>query len=80
MYKRYGQYKYKCIGKDRWIVCNDKTGSHSHFRSEKGCYTIIKMLRSKTYPDNTYLQESYERLEDPKARRIRVKHEKVFSR
>ena len=54
-----------------WIVVNKKTGAHSHFRSEYGCYLIIKFLLSNTFPDNPYLQESYRRLEDGKEKRQR---------
>lgn len=74
--KKIGHFKYKCIGKNKWIVINCKTDSHSHLRSEKGCFLIIKMLRDKIYPKNSYLQVSYERLEDPKAKRNRMKNEK----
>lgn len=45
-----------------WIVVNTKTGNHAHFRSEYGCFLIEKFIRKGIYPDNPYLQESYERL------------------
>lgn len=35
-------------------------------RSKYGCYCIIKFIREKIYPDNTYLQESYRRLTEEK--------------
>ena len=49
-----------------WIVVNCRTGTHSHFRSEYGCYLIMKFLREGIYPDNSYLQESYRRLTESK--------------
>ena len=54
-----------------WIVVNCKTGNHSHMRSEYGCWLIINFLLDKVFPDNTYLQESYRRLEDGKEKRQR---------
>lgn len=52
--------------KKGWIVINTKTNNHAHFRSEKGCRTIIALLRKGIEPNNTYLKESYERLTDRK--------------
>lgn len=45
-----------------YIVINLKTNGHSHFRSLKGCYIIIKLLLKEEFPNNPYLQESYRRL------------------
>lgn len=45
-----------------WIVINTKTGKHSHFRSEYGCYLIKKFISKEIIPDNSYLRESYYRL------------------
>ena len=45
-----------------YIVVNTKTGSHSHFRSEYGCYLIKMFIRKEIVPDNSYLRESYRRL------------------
>ena len=70
MCKKIKHYKYK---RDRrgWIVINCRTGNHSHFKSEYGCYLIIKFLLNGIYPNNPYLQESYERLEDTKEKKQR---------
>ena len=57
-----------------WIVVNKKTGAHSHFKSEYGCYLIIKFLREGIYPDNTYLQVSYDRLENTKEKKSQYKN------
>ena len=54
-----------------WIVVNKKTGAHSHFRSEYGCYLIMKFLNAGIYPDNSYLQASYDRLENGKQKKER---------
>ena len=54
-----------------WIVVNKKTGAHSHFRSEYGCYLIMKFLNAGIYPDNSYLQASYDRLESGKQKKER---------
>lgn len=59
--KKIKHFKYKKIRKG-WLVVNCKNGSHAHFRSEYGCYLIIKFLLEGIYPKNTYLQESWERL------------------
>lgn len=48
--------------KKGYIVINLKTNGHSHFRSLKGCYIIIKLLLRGEFPRNTYLQESFRRL------------------
>lgn len=66
-------YKHKKI-KNGWIVINCRTGAHSHFRSEYGCYLIMKFLREGIYPDNSYLQESYRRLENAKEKKRRYKN------
>ena len=66
-------YKYKKI-KHGWIVINTRTGAHSHFRSEYGCYLIMKFLREGIYPENTYLQESYRRLMNGKEKREKYKN------
>lgn len=63
--KKIEHYKYKRV-RCGWIVVNCKTGEHGHFRSEYGCYLIIKFLLNGIYPKNPYLQESYRRLEDKK--------------
>lgn len=47
-----------------WIVVNNKTNNHAHFKSSYGCYLIIKFLSHGLYPKNNYLQESYDRLKD----------------
>lgn len=60
-HKKIKHFKYKKVRRG-WIVVNCKNGNHAHFRSEYGCYLIIKFLLEGVYPDNTYLQESYERL------------------
>ena len=73
MVKRIKHYKYKKV-KRGWIVVNCRTGCHSHFRSEYGCYLIIKFLVNKVFPDNPYLQESYRRLEDKKEKRQRYRN------
>ena len=70
MCKKIKHYKYK-RAKRGWIVINCRTGNHSHFRSEYGCYLIIKFILEGIYPDNKYLQESYERLEDRKEKKQR---------
>ena len=51
-----------------YIVVNTKTGNHTHMKSEYGCFLIKKFIRKGIYPDNPYLQESYDRLtaEKPK--------------
>ena len=49
-----------------WIVINTRTGKHSHFRSEYGCYLIKKFIKKNIFPDNPYLQESYRRLTEEK--------------
>lgn len=54
-----------------WIVVNCRTGTHSHFRSEYGCYLIMKFLREGIYPDNSYLQVSYDRLKLKKKKKDR---------
>lgn len=56
---------YLYINQD-WIVINTKTGKHSHFRSEYGCYLIKKFIRKNIFPENPYLQESYRRLTESK--------------
>lgn len=45
-----------------YIVINTKTGMHSHFRSQYGCYCIIKFIRDGIIPTNEYLKKSYRRL------------------
>lgn len=35
------QFLYKKIRRG-WIVVNKSSGAHSHFKSEYGCYLIIK--------------------------------------
>ena len=52
-----------------WIVVNKISGAHSHFKSEYGCYLIIKLLKAGIYPDNSYLQVSYDRLKTPKEKK-----------
>ena len=54
-----------------WIVVNKNTGAHSHFKSEYGCYLIMKFLNAGIYPDNSYLQVSYDRLKDSKDKKDR---------
>lgn len=54
-----------------WIVVNCRNGKHSHFKSEYGCYLIIKFLRAGIYPDNRYLQVSYDRLKNNKEKKDR---------
>ena len=71
--KKIRHYKYKKIRRG-WLVVNCKTGNHSHFRSEYGCYLIIKFLTENIYPNNPYLQESYERLKDQKKHKERYKN------
>lgn len=71
--KKIKHFKYKKIRKG-WLVVNCKSGNHAHFRSEYGCYLIIKFLLNGIYPDNKYLAESYERLEDEKAKRKKEKY------
>lgn len=71
--KKIAHFKYKTI-KCGWLVVNCKTGAHAHFRSEYGCYLIIKFLLNGIYPDNKYLQESYKRLEDGKKKRQKEKY------
>lgn len=66
--KKIKHFKYKKIRRG-WLVVNCRTGNHAHFRSEYGCYLIIKFLLEDIYPDNTYLQESYLRLQDNKTKR-----------
>lgn len=68
--KKIGHFKYKKIRRG-WLVVNCKTGSHSHFKSEYGCYLIIKFLLNGIYPNNVYLQESWERLKDNTERKQR---------
>lgn len=68
-------YKYKKI-KRGWIVINTRTGAHSHFKSQYGCYLIMKFLKEGIYPDNEYLRESYDRLENSKDKRQRYNNEK----
>ena len=70
MIKKVEHYKYKPIRKG-WIVINCRTGEHAHFKSQYGCYLIIKFLTEGIYPDNKYLQESYRRLQDRKQRKQR---------
>lgn len=60
-WKQRSIYKFRRTKKG-WIVINTKTNNHAHFRSEKGCRTIIALLRKGVEPSNTYLRESYERL------------------
>lgn len=45
-----------------WLVVNKKTGAHTHFKSEYGCYCIKLFIREGITPENPYLQESYRRL------------------
>lgn len=61
--KRIEHFKYKRVRKG-WIVVNCKTGNHSHFRSEYGCYLAIKFLLSNIEPNNSYIKESCIRLQD----------------
>lgn len=49
-----------------YIVVNTKTGYHAHFRSQYGCYCIIKFIREGIEPDNEYLKESKRRLTQTK--------------
>lgn len=58
-------YKTKKIRRG-YIVINTKTGIHSHFRSEYGCYCILLFIRKGIIPDNSYLRESYIRLTEEK--------------
>ncbi|WP_425540018.1 hypothetical protein [Microaceticoccus formicicus] len=66
--KKVKHFKYKKVRRG-WIVINCKTGCHAHFKSEYGCYLIIKFILAGVYPDNSYLQESFERLKDSKQRK-----------
>ncbi len=59
------QFMYKKVRRG-WIVVNKKSGAHSHFRSEYGCYLIMKFLNAGIYPENSYLQVSYDRLKNSK--------------
>ena len=77
MAKKIKHYKYKKVRRG-WIVINCRTGNHSHFRSEYGCWLIIKFLLSNTFPDNTYLQESYRRLSDKKEKRQKYINKQVL--
>ena len=61
--KKIEHFKYKRI-RNGWLVVNCKTGNHSHFRSEYGCYLAIKFLLNDIEPDNEYLKESCRRLSD----------------
>lgn len=72
-HKRVKRFKYKKIRRG-WIVINCKTGNHSHFRSEYGCYLIIKFILEGIYPKNPYLQESYRRLVDVKEKKERYRN------
>ena len=76
MYKKIKHYKYKKVRKG-WIVVNCRTGTHSHMRSEYGCWLIINFLLDKVFPDNPYLQESYRRLEDGKEKRQKYVNRQV---
>lgn len=66
--KKVKHFKYKKVRRG-WIVVNCKNGKHGHFRSEYGCYLIIKFLLNEIIPDNPYLKESYYRLQDEKIKR-----------
>lgn len=66
--KKVKHYKYGKV-RNGWLVVNCKTGSHSHTRSEYGCYLLVKFLCEGVYPENTYLQQSYERLCDTKEKK-----------
>ena len=59
------QFMYKKVRRG-WIVVNKKSGAHSHFRSEYGCYLIMKFLNAGIYPENSYIQVSYDRLKNSK--------------
>lgn len=60
-----------------WIVVNRKTGNHAHFRSEYGCFCIIKFINKNIIPDNPYLKESYRRLtEDRKEKQYYINVQK----
>ena len=60
--------------KKGWIVVNCRTGAHSHFKNEYGCYLIMKFLKEGIYPKNSYLQESYRRLMNGKEKREKYKN------
>lgn len=68
--KKIKHYKYKKI-KRGWLVVNCRSGNHAHFKSEYGCYLIIKFLLEGIYPDNPYLQVSWDRLQDSKEKKQR---------
>lgn len=67
-WKKEGKYKYGRV-KRGWIVVNCKSGNHAHFRSEFGCYLILKFIKEGIYPNNTYLRESWRRLTEEKKER-----------
>ena len=60
-WKQRSNYKFRRTKKG-WIVINTKTKKHAHFRSEKGCRTILALLKRGIEPNNEYLRESYRRL------------------
>lgn len=76
------QFLYKKIRRG-WIVVNKSNGAHSHFKSEYGCNLIIKFLKERIYPENSYLQVSYDRLKTPKEKKtaiiIEILMEKFFA-
>lgn len=66
--KKIKHFKYGKIRKG-WLVVNCKNGNHAHFRSEYGCYLIIKFIIEGIYPNNTFLQESWKRLSTEKEKK-----------
>lgn len=71
--KKIEHFKYKKIRRG-WIVVNCKTGKHSHFRSEYGCYLAIKFLLNDIEPKNSYLKESCRRLSDYNTKEYKQKY------
>jgi hypothetical protein len=57
--------KKKTKDKD-WVVINDSTGGHAHFKSKKGCNDIITLLKKGVEPYDPYFIESKRRLLEEK--------------
>ncbi len=66
--KKIGKYKIKRTRFD-WIVVNCDSGSHAHFKSKRGCESIIHMINEDIEPDNPYFVESMRRLTEVKRKK-----------